>query len=322
MRTDGHDDELRRYLLGELSEPDAAAVELRYFADPDLLERIRGVENDLVDDYAADRLRPRQRAAFERSYLASREHEERVAVARALRAVARAGGSPTRRWPALGPALAAAVAAGVLVVLGLTLSSRSRPPSVAGPEAPMAPLPSPAGSMPAPASVRAPAPARLPAVVAFTVSPLLMRGGGEARRLRLGPGVEEVHLRVEGEQRARGPLTFTLRAVGGEELASGQAMAEPRTPGSRAVATVVLAASLLSPDDYVLTVSGPRGNAPARYYFRVVTPLPREPDRGAADTNRATGPPASESRSRAEDLPAGDQTVRRRRATPEQGVPR
>src|SRR5688572_14957574 len=94
---------IRRYLLGLLPAPEAEALEQVYFAEPEVLERIRSVEHDLLDDYAAGLLDPPERDAFERHYLSTRPLRERVAAARALRLVAPRVARPSfvRLLPAL-----------------------------------------------------------------------------------------------------------------------------------------------------------------------------------------------------------------------------
>jgi hypothetical protein len=75
---------IRRYLLGELSEAEATALELKYFDDPEAFEQVWAAENDLVDDHAAGRLEPDERVRFDAHYLASPRHRQRSAVAQAL----------------------------------------------------------------------------------------------------------------------------------------------------------------------------------------------------------------------------------------------
>src|SRR5688572_17524517 len=124
---------LRRYLLGLLPEAEAEALEEAYFARPEVLERVRLAEDDLLDDYAAGRLETGERAAFEGRYLASAPLRERVMAARALRLAAggqgqaaRAAGRPVRWRVPLG------VAAGfVLVFLAVWLVPRRPPRSTA-----------------------------------------------------------------------------------------------------------------------------------------------------------------------------------------------
>src|SRR5262245_2629080 len=75
---------IRRYLLGELSEEEATALERQYFADPDAFEQVWAAENELVDDHAAGLLAPDEKARFDEHYLASPRHRQRAAVAGAL----------------------------------------------------------------------------------------------------------------------------------------------------------------------------------------------------------------------------------------------
>jgi anti-sigma factor RsiW len=77
---------IRAYLLGTLDEGQAQALETAYFADSALSDDVRAVEETLIDDYLSDTLPARDRAAFERHYLATPGHQQRVATARVLRA--------------------------------------------------------------------------------------------------------------------------------------------------------------------------------------------------------------------------------------------
>ncbi|MFT3916908.1 MAG: hypothetical protein QM704_23335 [Anaeromyxobacteraceae bacterium] len=258
---EGHTDgKLRRYLLGELPGPEAEALEAGYVADPELVERIREAETDLVDDYAAGLLEGEDLRAFEGHYLASAAHRARVAVARALvrAAAARAPEAPRRRSrPRLGAALAAAAVLSA-VTAGVWL--------VRGGVAPR-PAPSPAVTAAAPAVPPHAAPRPAPVVVAFAVSPLRLRGAGGLPALRLPPGADDVELRLEGEVAPRGALRFELRTAGGEAVASG-----PARPGTspRAVAVLTVPAARLAADDYLVTLEGDAGDVPLRYAFRVL----------------------------------------------------
>ncbi|MFO0581793.1 MAG: hypothetical protein U0229_05950 [Anaeromyxobacter sp.] len=260
---DGHaDPSLRRYLLGELPGAEAEALEARYVADPELVERIREAETDLVDDYAAGLLEGAELRAFEGHYLASEAHRARVAVARAL-ARAAAGRAPEaprgRARPTLGAALAlaaglAAVAAGVWLVRGGEAAAPARPaPAVAaGPEAPH--------------PEAGPAAPRARVLATFAISPLHLRGAGGLPTLRIPPGADEVELHLEGDAPPRGALRFELRTVGGTEVAAGAAR-PGAAPGQ--AGTLTVPAARLAPDDYLVTLAGDAGDVPLRYAFRV-----------------------------------------------------
>src|SRR5262249_52365161 len=84
QRTTEQDERMARYLLGDLPEAEAEAVEQEYFADPEKLESVWAAENDLVDRYVRGRLARAERELFERNYLRSQKHRERVVVARSL----------------------------------------------------------------------------------------------------------------------------------------------------------------------------------------------------------------------------------------------
>jgi len=78
------DPTIRRYLLGELSEPEQAAIEGEYFANPERFEEICALENDLIDDYLRGDLPAAEREQFERGYLSSPEKLHRVQFARTM----------------------------------------------------------------------------------------------------------------------------------------------------------------------------------------------------------------------------------------------
>ncbi|HVG35893.1 MAG TPA: hypothetical protein VM911_22765 [Pyrinomonadaceae bacterium] len=75
---------ITRYLLRELSESERAALEEKYFADPQVFDQVLKAESELVDDYVRGRLSREAREQFERSYLADPRRRERVKFAEAL----------------------------------------------------------------------------------------------------------------------------------------------------------------------------------------------------------------------------------------------
>src|SRR6185436_15611554 len=121
MRPDFNDAGIRRYLLGLLPESEAGALEDDYFARPELLGRVRAVEDDLLDDHAAGRLSPDEKGPFENRYLASPPLRGRVLAARALQlasvqAARRVqSSSVATRWPQWRGPLA--MAAAILLVI-------------------------------------------------------------------------------------------------------------------------------------------------------------------------------------------------------------
>ena len=75
---------ITRYLLGDLSEQEQAALEESYFRDPNVFNQILKVESELVDAYARGSLSAEMREQFERSYLKHPSRRNRVEFARAL----------------------------------------------------------------------------------------------------------------------------------------------------------------------------------------------------------------------------------------------
>src|SRR5215475_14931447 len=78
------DQTIIRYLLNELSEDDQSRFEEAYFSDGSLFEKVRALEEELIDDYVKGDLSGRERRRFERHYLASDQRRERIEAAREL----------------------------------------------------------------------------------------------------------------------------------------------------------------------------------------------------------------------------------------------
>jgi hypothetical protein len=93
------DQQIRRYLLGDISAADASDLEAAFFGDPELLTRVELMRDDLADDYAAGRLSEEDRGKLERCLLASNEGREQLAIARALRKAALEPGAPDNASP-------------------------------------------------------------------------------------------------------------------------------------------------------------------------------------------------------------------------------
>ena len=79
----GHDTRhLERYLLGLLSDEDAERLDELSIVDDDVAERLRVVENDLVDAYVRGTLAGELRDRFESTYLSSDRRRQKVQFAR------------------------------------------------------------------------------------------------------------------------------------------------------------------------------------------------------------------------------------------------
>ena len=80
-----HDRELlRRYLLGQMAEPDLSQVEERFMSESKLYEELLILEDELIDQYVRGLMSQADRANFETYFLQSQEHRQKVRFARAL----------------------------------------------------------------------------------------------------------------------------------------------------------------------------------------------------------------------------------------------
>jgi hypothetical protein len=280
MATDRDDTEIRRYLLGELEDEPAAALERDYFAHEELFDRVWAAEEDLVEEYLDDRLSAHQRERFERHYLTSPGHRDRVAMARELRSrqaasVASTPASPTRQaaidlasrgWPTAWRWAAAFAAALLVLAVGALWMVRSAsraqpPPAVSAGEPARPPQPSP-NATPTP---------RTPVTIAVVLSALTVRGADDPASVTIPQGTDLVVLHLEGDRSAprfdRGRAS--LRTVSGKEIWSGSAVAG--APPS--LARVDVPADRLTADDYIVTLLETAASGAEveryRYFLRV-----------------------------------------------------
>jgi hypothetical protein len=79
-----NNNELRQYLLGDLTEEARRRVEQRLLTEPDFLEELLAGEEELVDEYVGDELSDDERLKFERHFLCTKERRQQLSFARAL----------------------------------------------------------------------------------------------------------------------------------------------------------------------------------------------------------------------------------------------
>src|ERR1043165_1948967 len=79
-----NENELRDYLLGDLTEEARRRVEQRLLTEPDFLEELLAGEAELVDEYVGDELSGDERLKFERHFLCTKERRQQLSFARAL----------------------------------------------------------------------------------------------------------------------------------------------------------------------------------------------------------------------------------------------
>jgi anti-sigma factor RsiW len=79
-----NENELRQYLLGDLTEEARRRVEQRLLTEPDFLEELLAGEEELIDEYVGDELSGDERLKFERHFLGTPERRRQLSFARAL----------------------------------------------------------------------------------------------------------------------------------------------------------------------------------------------------------------------------------------------
>jgi hypothetical protein len=264
----------RRYLLGEANDEERMRVERQYFADAGALERMEAAEEELIEDYVADRLSSEERSRFERAFLSVPHRRARVATIRALmiaappdaRVPAGHPSAPARARFGLRARLALAAAAVVLIagtwwVLDVSRARRGADrPQMTASSAPAAKAPQARSS---------------PRVFAVSLSPGATRSAGDAAAIAVPDGTDSVELRLEAEpgdahlERARA----VVRTVTGDEIWRGPAATPSDLPIGIA-ARVELPAARLRADDYVVTLFAATPNGVEReayrYFLRVL----------------------------------------------------
>ena len=76
--------EVRRFLLGELSETERTAFEENFIADESFFEQIRVVEDELIESYTRGTLAETDKSKFERNFLITEKRRQRVAFTRSM----------------------------------------------------------------------------------------------------------------------------------------------------------------------------------------------------------------------------------------------
>lgn len=276
---------LRRYLLGAASDEESEHIEEEYFAEPDALDHLAAVENDLIDEYVAGQLTPAERKAFDDRYRDSPRHHVRLAVSRGLRDEAAESPGPlpieahrprptavSKGWPLIARA---GVAAAAIVAIAVNAwwvrpTLPTAPPN--GGSTVTTPPNRPQSEPPSPGQpVEPPAAPATPRSVAVVLSPIHVRTAAAAATLSIPSGTDLVVVRLQGEDSyADLAGTAAVRTVAGAEIWRGPAVLESgQSPGAR----LEVPAALLRADDYVIELLGkdPAGREVERfsYFFSV-----------------------------------------------------
>lgn len=118
---------------------------------------------------------------------------------------------------------------------------------------------------------RQPTPPGSASVVAFTLTPGLVRESGSLKKLTVPPGASELMIRLDLPESGYRNYRVVLKTVDGKELFSRQGL---RAAGGGKHVPVSIPARLLSPDDYQILLTGIASSGEAEeistYYFRVL----------------------------------------------------
>jgi len=93
-------EELTRYLLGEMSEAEQMEFEVRYFADPQLFAELCAWRSNLFDEYVSGGLSPWMRIRFEAAIENSWIMNERIRFAETMQQAVEARGATSTSYSA------------------------------------------------------------------------------------------------------------------------------------------------------------------------------------------------------------------------------
>ena len=290
------ENQMVRYLLGQLAEQEEAEFEGQYLANDSLFEELLAVEDDLHDAYVREELSVHDGEAFEARLLSSPLQQEKLKIARTLHEYLTGKRAPIRpvaqpaSWRkllrvvgarprmALIPALSVSLV--LLVAGGWWLAHRNKRNSdfphtreqATSPSTPSVQAGPPQDQSSEARVLKAPGAQKPQAnTVAFVLAPGLVRGSQESRPLVVPHDVSRVRLeaRFEGDYPRYHAL---LETVEGRQIWSKGDLEAQAFPGGKRI-LLDLSSSLLPPGDYVLTLRGlPAGGSPetvAEYAFRV-----------------------------------------------------
>jgi hypothetical protein len=267
---------IRDYLLGQLPEQDAERLDELSIVDDEYAERIRAVEHDLVDAFVCGELNGVALDQFRSKYLAMPRGREAIRFAEALHslgepsgrdATAAAGrrpatrGGETHRWRQQ-LALAAAVVALAGATVWLVLDNRTLRARVTSAESARDELQRdrqlreaearpPTDTAP-PSGGREPSP--LPVATLVLTPPL--RSARQLPTVAVTEATGELPVQLDLEPVDYPSYDASLIAVRGQQQLWRADRLIARTIGSRKTIDLRLPASVLSPQDYLIRVSG------------------------------------------------------------------
>jgi hypothetical protein len=265
MEITKHDQQnLRKYLLGSLSEEKQQALEERLFTDDGYFEELQVIEDELTDQYLERTLSPEEQQSFEQHFLRAPARRQKLRFASSLKQYIAESGPEESSQAEPAPekklslfeglfgnriASIALAAALLLIVAGISWvglrTLRSNVPGQA-----------PGGG-----------------VLAVSITPGLTRDGGELTKVKIPQGTGTLRLRVP----LRGDDYNNYRAqllTGEREKVWETTDLKASTDNQGSFISVDVPSSLLPPNDYQLKIQGSTADSGpediGNYPFRVV----------------------------------------------------
>ena len=265
---DEYDDErLIRYLIGSLDEQDTERCDELSITDGRFADRLRAVEDDLVDAYARGELSGVRLEQFRSAYLASPARRDKVRFAEALferQPALISAASPAVRRVRLAPGWAMAAAALLVAGSGYLLFQQTRTAPVQQGVAPE-PVPAPASPQDTPLPPRtevSPLPSASPAAptpapaLAFTLMPPT-RGAGAPPIVTMTRSAREADFHVVLESDDFQSYGVALKDPGADRVMWRSGRLDATTlSGNRVVVVRLDEATSLPPRNYVLELTG------------------------------------------------------------------
>jgi hypothetical protein len=260
-------DTIKSYLLGQMPEEDEAQFEARLLTDREFYEELSIVEDELIDHYLRGALSDSDRQSFESYFVSSDERWQKVRFAKALRKYVSGAGERNEpntasqidlvpaevarprlaRRPSFfsfrRPLFVYALTAAILIIVGgIFWLGRNAGPS--------------GGEVLAIELISTPA----------------TRGGNDVKQFKLTPDIETVRLQLDLPKNEYPSYEAVLLDSSLRPVLTGKNL-KPQTLNSFAVVILDVKASLLSPDDYRIQLSGTtpggRSESLATFFFKI-----------------------------------------------------
>jgi len=245
------ENEIRRYLYGQLPDADEESLELRLLSEPAFVEEFDTVVDEVTDQYVRNELQGSERKGFQESYLRTDEGRRKVRFTSELLELAAQRGVdvpvPTEEpgffdrvrafWRLQSLRLAATAAAVAMIAGGAYLTLR---------------------------------PAMNYAPLALSISTASRGEGPVAGKVKLESGVPGVEVSLAIPEQAKGAKDYLVKLVSGDGTLHDLQI-EKRDDQT---VTVKIPASLLSRGQYAIQISrlnpdGTDTRIPGNYYFNI-----------------------------------------------------